>query len=211
MPKPVIFLTLYFLWFSLHAQHPGYGPVGDLTLFNQQFSAASEKIHSVKSDFVQEKTLSMLSEKIVSKGKFWFKKDKLVRMEYEQPLPYLVIINNNKLFIREGQKENKISMGSSKLIKQINGLIIDCLQGTTLHNPDFSVKVFENNQDYLVELTPVGAQLKDILKQVDIKIDKKDYSATAIEMYELSGDNTLIHFYNREINISIPDALFSFQ
>ena len=211
MPKSVLYLTCCFLRFSLQAQHPGYGALTDLRVFNQQFSAASEKIHSVKSDFVQEKNLSMLSEKIVSKGKFWFKKDKLVRMEYEQPFPYLVIINNNKLFIKDGQKENKISAGSNKLLKQINELIIDCLQGTTLHNPDFRVKVFENNQDYLVELTPVGTQLKDLLKHIDIKIDKKDYSAAAIEMYELSGDSTLIHFYNREINISIPDALFSFQ
>jgi hypothetical protein len=39
-----------------------------------KFATASQKINSVQSDFVQEKNLSMLSEKIVSKGKFWFKK-----------------------------------------------------------------------------------------------------------------------------------------
>jgi outer membrane lipoprotein-sorting protein len=211
MLRSIMLAVFYLLGYSLQGQHPGYGPLMDTAVFDRQFSAASEKIHSIRCDFVQEKNLAMLSEKIVSKGKFWFKKDKQVRMEYEQPYPYLVIINNNKMFIKDGQKETKVSLGSNKLIKQINGLIIDCIQGTSLHNPDFRVKVFENKQDYLVELMPAGTQLKDFLKHIDITIDKKDYTATAIEMFELSGDNTLIYFNNREINISIPDALFSLK
>jgi outer membrane lipoprotein-sorting protein len=40
-------------------------------------------------------------------------------------------------------------------------------------------------------------------------IDKKDYVASTIEMRELSGDNTIIRFTNKELNIKIPDALFT--
>ena len=43
----------------------------------------------------------MLSEKIISKGKFWFKKDNLVRLEYVQPYQYLMIINKNNIFIKQ--------------------------------------------------------------------------------------------------------------
>src|SRR5258705_1416838 len=99
----------------IQAQHAGYKPVADMPAFKEQFAAASRYTQTIKADFVQEKNLSMLSEKITSKGKFWFKKDNLVRMEYNQPFQYLVIINKNNVFVKDGQKENKISAKSNKL------------------------------------------------------------------------------------------------
>ena len=123
---------------------------------------------SLKSDFVQEKNLSMLSEKIVSKGIFWFKKENLVRMEYKQPFQYLMIINKNNVYIKDGQKENKISAASTKIFRQINRLMVDCVQGTVMNNPDFGVKAFEGNSGFLVELTPVGKGLKDYFKTIQV-------------------------------------------
>ena len=70
----------------------------------------------------------MLSDKIISKGKFWFKKENKVRMEYMQPFQYLMILNNNNIYIKDGQKENKISTGSNKLFQQVNRIVVDCVQ-----------------------------------------------------------------------------------
>ena len=192
----------------LHAQYTGYKSVTDMTGFKEQFAAAARKTQSIAADFVQEKNLSMLSEKISSKGKFWFKKDGLVRMEYNQPFQYLVIINKNNVFVKDGQKENKISTKSNKLFQQINRMMVDCVQGTALNNPDFTVAVFENTAAYLVELTPVAKGMKDYFKNINIVLSKKDYSVNKLEMYEQSGDNTIISFINKELNASIPDALF---
>jgi outer membrane lipoprotein-sorting protein len=194
------------LW--LQAQYAGYKPVADIAAFKTQFTAAAQHTQTIKSDFVQEKTLSLLSEKITSKGKFWFKKDNLVRMEYNQPFQYLVIINNNNVFVKDGQKENKISTKSNKLFQQINRMMVDCVQGTALNNPDFKVAVFESAQGYLVELSPVAKGLKDYFKNINIIISRKDYSVNKLEMYEQSGDNTVINFINKELNTVIADALF---
>lgn len=182
-----------------------------MSAFTTQFSAASQKVQSIKADFVQEKTLSMLSEKITSKGIFWFKKDNLVRMEYNQPFQYLVIINKNNVFVKDGNKENKISTKSNKLFQQINRMMVDCVQGTALNNPDFKVAVFESAAAYLVELSPVAKGMKDYFKNINIVLSKKDYSVNKLEMYEQSGDNTIISFTNKELNASIADALFTIK
>jgi len=196
---------------ALHAQYAGYKPVADMASFKEQFAAASRQTQAIKADFLQEKTLSMLSEKISSKGKFWFKKDNLVRMEYHQPFQYLVIINKNNVFVKDGQKENKISTKSNKLFQQINRMMVDCVQGTALNNPDFKVAVFESAQAYLVELSPVAKGMKDYFKNITIVLSKKDYSVNRLEMYEQSGDNTIISFTNKEMNASIADALFAIK
>ena len=194
---------------SLQAQYTGYTPLTDLSKFKELFSAEAQKVTSIKSDFVQEKNLSMLSEKITSQGKFWFKKDSRVRMEYNKPFTYLMIINKDKVFVKDGQKQNTISTKSNKLFQQINKITVDCVQGTVLSNPDFSTRVFENKNAYLVELSPLSKNLKEFFKTIVVIVDKKDYSVTNIEMNENSGDNTIIHFINKEMNTNLPDALFA--
>jgi outer membrane lipoprotein-sorting protein len=211
MRKIILILLVLATGFSLKAQHPGYSPVTDLAKFKSEFSAATQKITAIKSDFVQEKNLSMLSEKIISKGKFWFKKESQVRMEYSQPYQYLMILNKDKIFIKDGQKENKISARSNKLFQQINKLMIDCMQGTALNNPDFTTRVFENKSGSLIELSPATKKMKELFKSIIVVVDKKDFSVQSIQMQELSGDNTLIRFTNKELNAAIPDALFAIK
>src|ERR1700712_3019988 len=154
MRKIVVALCFCIPVFLLQAQYSGYKSVADLAKFKEQFTAAAQRTQSIKADFTQEKSLSLLSEKISSKGKFWFKKSNLVRMEYNQPFQYLVIINNNDVFVKDGQKENRVSTKSNKLFQQINRMMVDCVQGTALNNADFNIRVFENTQSGLIELTP---------------------------------------------------------
>ncbi|MEP7165080.1 MAG: outer membrane lipoprotein carrier protein LolA [Ferruginibacter sp.] len=211
MRKIILILLVLVAGITSKAQYTGYTPVGDLVKFKADFAAATLRTNSIKSDFIQEKNLAMLSEKIISKGKFWFKKENQVRMEYNQPYQYLMIINKDKVFVKDGQKENKISTKSNKLFQQINKIMIDCMQGTALNNPDFKTRVFENKNASLVELTPLTRGMKELFRSINVIVDKKDFSVVTIEMQELSGDNTLIRFTNKELNATIPDALFTIK
>lgn len=193
---------------TARAQYKGYTAVPDLGSFKSGFTAKSAQVNSIRADFTQEKNLSLLAEKIVSKGKFWFRKETQVRMEYLHPFQYLMIINGKNIYIKDGQKENKVSARSNKLFQKINQLTVDCVQGTVFTNPDFNVKAFENKSQYLVEMIPVTKDMQDFFSAILITVDRKDYSVSSINMIEKGGDNTLISFQNKEINQLIPDAVF---
>lgn len=208
MRMMIIFLICAF---TVQAQYPGYKAVGDLGHFKELFTSTAKNTLTIKSDFVQEKELSMLSEKIVSKGKFWFKKENKVRMEYTEPFKYLMIINQNNIYIKDGQKENKISTRSNKLFQQINKITVDCIQGNVLNNPEYKVNVLENNQSFLIELSPTAKALKEFFKSINISISKKDYSVTRLELFEQSGDKTVISYINKELNTNLTDALFTIK
>jgi outer membrane lipoprotein-sorting protein len=195
--------------FAAEAQPTGFKAINNLPVFKQQFAAAAQKTNSIKSDFVQEKNLSLLEDKIVSKGKFWFKKNNMVRMEYTQPFQYLLIMNQNDVYIKDGQKENKISSKSNKLFQQINRIMVDCIQGTALENKDFKTDVYINNQNYLIEMIPTAKNMKEFFKSIHIYVSNKDFSVTKIDMIEPGGDNTVMNFTNKEINATIPDATFT--
>src|SRR4051812_4814271 len=109
MRKWILLLSCIFCATFTQAQMAGFKPVADAAAFKQQFAKASQATQSIQADFVQEKNLSMLSDKIVSKGKFWFKKDNKVRMEYSSPSYYLLVMNGKDIKIKDGQKENHVS------------------------------------------------------------------------------------------------------
>ena len=187
---------------SLQVQaQTGFKPVTDLTPLKQQFAAAAQRTQSIQCDFVQEKNLSMLSDKIVSKGRFWFKKDNKVRMEYMQPSYYLLVINGKDIRIKDAQKENKVSGKSNKLFEQIRATVLD--------NADCTTRATENSQSYRLELTPVNKVMKEYFKTIVLLVDKQDYSVSKITMAESSGDDTTISFLHKQLNAAIADAVLS--
>jgi outer membrane lipoprotein-sorting protein len=164
---------------------------------------------SISSDFSQEKTLTALTEKITSTGKFWFKRSNKLRLEYTKPFVYLIVMNGDKMLVRDNQKENRINVKSSKLFQQVNRIMIDCVQGTILDSKDFTTRVFENGTTFLLEMTPVSKTLREFFQTIVLTVDKKDYSAKSIAMNEPMGDMTLIKFEHKKLNESIPDTVFT--
>ncbi len=202
-----LFLTLT----SATAQYTGYKPIDDAAAFKKQFAVEAKKILSIKSSFVQEKNLSLLEEKILSEGKFYFKRENRVRIEYEKPFQYLMIMNGDQMLVKDNQKENKVNVKSNKLFQQVNQIMIDCVQGTMLDNKDFTVHIFQNEKTWLLEMIPTGKALKEFFKVILVYADKKDYSVESIDMREPSGDNTNIRFTQKELNVAVQDAIFAIK
>jgi hypothetical protein len=48
MLRSVMLAVFYLLGYSLQAQHPGYRHLMDIAVFDQQFSSAAKKIHSIR-------------------------------------------------------------------------------------------------------------------------------------------------------------------
>lgn len=213
MPKhplyTVCFLGICFVSFQAWAQYPGYQPVSDLPVFKKTFAVQSAKVASIKSDFTQEKILTAITEKITSTGKFWFKRNNRVRIEYLKPFTYLMIMNGDKLLVRDNDKENTINVKSNKLFQQVNRIMIDCVQGTILDSKDFTTKVFENDKLYLLEMTPSSKTLREFFQTILLRVEKKDYSVQSIEMNEPAGDKTIISFTNKKLNEAVADTIFA--
>ncbi|MBX2968010.1 MAG: outer membrane lipoprotein carrier protein LolA [Cyclobacteriaceae bacterium] len=170
----------------------------------------SSKLNAIESDFKQEKTLSALTEKINSQGKLWFKRENKIRMDYNTPFMYKMIIREDKMFIQDGERASQVNVKSNKLFQQVNRIMIDCMQGTILDSKDFTFRAFENNTAYLLEMTPVSKTLKEFFHTVVLIVEWKDASPLSIELNEPTGDKTLIILSNKTVNGVLPDEVFSF-
>lgn len=205
-----VFSTVLFILFAVvvYAQPKGYQAVKNVSSFQSSLSQANNAKQTIASDFAQVKHLSLLADKIKSKGKFYFKKQDKVRIEYTSPYSYLLVMNGGQLMVKDEQKSNKINTRNSKTMQSVNRIMIDCMSGTVLQNPDFKVASYENGQSYLLSLEPVTDAMKKMFKQIDVYMDKKNFDVSRLTMTENGGDYTDMDFSNTQHNIALNESLF---
>lgn len=207
MLKQILYILLCVLSFSIMAQ-TGFKPVKDTISLKEKINHISKETNSLESDFVQVKTLSMLSEKITSKGHFYFKKDNLLRWEYVSPYTYIIVINKEKVLIKDENKLKKYDMNSNKIFKEINDIMISCINGNILNSNKFKIAYSENDEGYRLELTPLTKGMKESLKKIHMYFDKAVTSVIKLEMVETTDDFTVIDFTNKKVNGDIPAEKF---
>ena len=210
MRSRILFLVLMVAAFAVRAQYAGYQPLTDVAAFKKQFAAEAAKINSIASNFKQDKTLTALTETITSEGTFNFKRTNKVKLEYKKPFSYVMLMNGDKMIVKDDGHENTVNLKSNKLFQQINRIVVDCIQGTILDSKDFTSKVFENQKEFLLEMTPTSKNLKGFFQTIVLLVEKKDYSVDSIKMNEPSGDTTIITFTEKKINAPVPDEMFAF-
>lgn len=199
---------LFLILFPAIAFSQNFKLVKDTTALKQRMESMSKSTNSIEADFIQEKSLSMLSEKIISKGHFVFKKENLLRWEYQTPSKYLIVINKEKVIIKDEKKTNKYDMNSNKVFKEINDIMLSCVQGTIFKSNKFKASYFENDKGYKLELIPQVKNMKDTFKKINLYFDKNVTSVAKMEMIEASEDVTTIDFINKKLNAPIPENIF---
>ena len=93
-------------------------------------------------------------------------------------------------------------------MQSVNRIMIDCMRGTVLNNPDFKVSAFENGSSYLLSLVPATDAMKKMFKSIEVYLDKKSFDVDRLSMKELGGDYTDMDFSNTQHNVALNDALF---
>ncbi|MFO0321223.1 MAG: outer membrane lipoprotein carrier protein LolA [Bacteroidota bacterium] len=204
MYKKLIILAIPFIGFSQN-----YKPVKDTLNLKLKIESMSTTITSIDADFIQEKNLEILSEKITSKGHLMFKKENLLRWEYFTPTKYLIVINKQKVFIKDDKKTSKYDMNSNKVFKEINDMMLSCVQGTIFKSNKFKTAYFENEKNYKLELSPTVKNLKDNFKKINLFFDKNLSSVIKIEIVESREDYTHIEFLNKKLNAPILEKNFN--
>ncbi|MBS1771990.1 MAG: outer membrane lipoprotein carrier protein LolA [Bacteroidetes bacterium] len=209
--RNIIGVCLVFVSLSGFAQPKGYQAVKNVAAFQQQLNKNNTSVQTIASDFIQTKNLALLSEKVKSKGKFYFQKQDKVRIEYTSPFSYLLVMNGNQVMVKDEQKTSKINTKNSKAMQSVNRIMIDCMQGTVFQNPDFSVTAYESANGYLLSMLPSNDAMRKMFKQIDIYMDKKSLDVDRLTMTETGGDFTDMDFTGTQHNTALNESLFKIR
>lgn len=186
-------------------------PLSDLTELMTGLEKMSAETSTIESDFVQEKNLTVLAEKIISKGVFLFRRENNIRWEYLQPYRYLIIISNGQLYTRDEKNQRIYDIESNRMFSEMNRFIGGCIRGDILKDDkEYSTEYFESADRYLVKLIPRNEKMRQMLNEVHIWFDKKDLTVSSLMMVESGEDYTKIDFINKRLNTDIPLEKFNF-
>ena len=99
--------------------------------FEKRLAKEAQTMQSIESDFTQVKYLDILDEKVASKGKFYYQKSGKIRMEYAQPVNYLIVINDSRLKIVSDGKKSVMSLTANKMMNQMQDMLTSYYWVTT--------------------------------------------------------------------------------
>jgi outer membrane lipoprotein-sorting protein len=211
MKTVILLIALLGSGFSAMAQAGNFVPAKDVAALQQKMTEATKKITTIQCDFTQEKNMSMLADKATSRGKFYFKRDDKVRLEYQQPAKNLIVMSAGKMLMKDDKKTQQMDMHRSKAFQQLNNIIVGSINGSLFTSKDFKVSFFESATQVKVQLQPVSKMMRNFISNIVLVMDKKDFTAIRIEMNEASGDNTILTFANKNLNAPLEETLFTIK
>ncbi|CAN5172980.1 outer membrane lipoprotein carrier protein LolA [soil metagenome] len=196
---------------AILAQDADMKAVKDTAAFKSHLKDASATTNTIDCDFTQKKHLSFMAEDITTTGHFSFKKERKIRWEYKKPYSYIVVINNNDIYLKDDDKTSHFDAKSNKMFQGINDMMVAIVKGNLFGTGDYKSTFFENDKYFFAKLIPIKGQMKEYMKSIDIYFDKKDMTVVKLKLTELSDDYTYIEYHNKVINKPLDDALFTIK
>lgn len=201
-----IIYIFFFMLVSANAQTSM--SADESTILKNKVKAHATTINTLSSDFTQYKHLDFLSNDIVTSGKLAFKAPNIIKWEYTAPYKYSILFKNDKLFINDEGKKSDVDLGSSKMFKQLNTLIVNSVKGDMFDTTKFDISYLKKENHSEVHFSPKDEELSKYIKAFHITFNEKGH-VIELKMIEPSDDYTKIVFNNRSINTPIPDAIFT--
>jgi len=173
----------------------------------QRLRESQEKTKDFSADLYQEKKLSLLKEKIVSRGRIRFKKPDKVSIELFHPESSQMVFDGKilLLYYKEEKMAERYSLRSHPIVERYLLFSKDPFQEKFAE-----WKITEDRESFLVmEITP---KMKNpLFIKTRLRVSKKDWMVTGMEMIERNGDMTSIRYSNMRVNTGLTDSDFEIR
>ena len=168
-----------------------------------------QAVHTLTCDFQQEREVSVLTEKGISRGRLVYQKDVALLWQYNMPDHSGFIFRNNELVLLGKDGKPVADNGAGGLFRHIGNIILMGLNGDILDENDDFMTQYVSESDYIhVKLVPIKREMKRILTELELFFRKEDYMIQTVVIHEVSGDKTTVRMGNMRINVPIEDKMF---
>jgi len=192
----------------------------DVNQVLQLMGEANGRLQDLQADFVQTKEMALFDEKIVSKGKFYFRNpDKLV-LDTQSPEHQQLIINYNHVWLHYPE------------LKQVHEFSIKQSKGLTAMFVGFGGSVNDIRDQFEVSLDKIepgtrGANSYTLalvpkagspaaspalgLERVILTVNGEKWYPVRTEIVQRNGDRTVLEYSNQKDNLRLSEARFTFH
>ena len=169
-----------------------------------QINDAAAKLNTMQCNFTQTKTVKLLNEKMVSKGKMHYQQPNKLRWEYT------FILNDSKVSLRKNSRHDVIDINQNKMFREIATIMMNSIVGKCLSDKkSFKTTVKDTPTEWVATLVPQSKELKHMFTSIILHFNKEKSVVVKVEMYEKNGDTTVIVLNDIIKNKKIDAKTFS--
>ena len=179
-------------------------PAQDLTSLKEAF----RNIRSVKAEFLQKRSLPILTKPLLSEGKLFFSMPDSLRWEYLSPLRSVMLRKGNNIQIYNFSD----SIWKPELAQAVESRrmvlaeISDWFQGRFDESKAFKPSYSPGPPERVILVSREG--INKFINKIEIVLSVRPGVIDRVEIEEPGGSRTLIEFKNVEINSSLPSEVF---
>jgi outer membrane lipoprotein-sorting protein len=172
------------------------------------FKEASRNIRSVKADFLQKRTLQILTKPLLSEGKLFFYTPDSVRWEYLSPLRSVMLQKGSTIQVynfSEGKWKPEMTQ-AVEARQMVLAEISRWFQGRFDESKVFK-HTYSPGPPGRITLVP-GEGVNRFIQRIEIVLSVRPGVIDRVEIEEPGGSRTSIEFRNVEINSRFPSEVF---
>lgn len=205
-----VFLILMGGWLStaaVMAQSQSNPPEPDL----QTVIAGVEARYDVPgftADFYQLSTIKAMQISDEARGRMFVRKPQMMRWEYEQPEPQVIITNGARLWIYRPE-DNQVIIGRSPAFFG-DGKGAGFLADIRVLRRKFDITFADQEEPgfYVLKLSPLEQTIE--VAAIDLYVRESDYAVQRVITYNPYGDETRIDLFNSQFGLVPEPDLFTF-
>jgi outer membrane lipoprotein-sorting protein len=175
----------------------------------EQLRKDSAHIATISADFVQKKSMKILSIPLISEGKFFYAAPASIRWEYQKPLRSVIISGPGatRRYIASGGKMIEDKTGGAQAMKIVFDEVAGWMSGKFNSNSAFTATLKEGPVTQIT-LKPSGKNMAGMIEKIEITISRKDRSVQSVRLVENANAETRIDFQHVVINQGIHPSVF---
>ena len=191
--------------FCVKAQTPDEGTI------RRRLNEATARITTMQCDFVQTKHLSVLNDKMVSKGRMYYQKSDRLRWEYTSPYTYVFILSGHEILLKNKNRSDIIDVNQNRMFREIVQIMLSSVVGDCLDDRNFKSTLSTTAAEYVATLVPQRKNMKQMFTSIVLHFDKQRALVTKVELTEKNNDRTVIELKNVKTNHAISPRLFDIR
>lgn len=204
--KAVCWLLLWGMQLPVWGQESEAADLGKWNEILQEVERVSAGIETLECNFLQRRTVAVLTGTSVSEGKMYYRKADRMRWEYLRPEAYYFVMNNGKSVMKKDGETDR--GGGARIFGEISKLILACISGQKLvdeskFQPEYTIR----GDVFRISLRPRNRRMQQMMSRLDMEFSLTEYAIRAVEMRQ-GEDVTRIEFKDKKINEGIAADLF---
>ena len=202
-------LILLFVFVSVHLSLTAQQSEAQI---RQAITQAASAMKTMQCDFTQTKHLKMLNDKMTSKGRMYYQQTNRLRWEYTSPYSYTFILNDDKVLLKNKQRNDVIDVNKNKLFREIARIMMNSVVGTSLtDDKSFKSTITTNGNEWIASLLPQRKDLKQLFQKIILHFNRTNAMVKQVELIEKNGDKTVIELNNIRTNEKISADMFTIR